>query len=227
MQEFETRAVFFQWLFPNYLIANTFMRRIFLPDKVAPARCSFADCNAPLDRCMPNARSVDIEVGAAHLNALVECASLCVAIYYAYVQINKSTRTQLGLSALPKHVCLKHLYSRQSKTRVTSLLLSTICRSLPRSWCLANKRIRNASAKLQVSKLRYIEGLAQAAREQIRDRERMRTFEVYVSGRNHTNATMLVEAHFGLLVMAAAHLRMFYQSQSCLTKRQANSSTAH
>ena len=53
------------------------MRRIFRPDEEAPARCSFAACNTPLDRCTPKARSVDIEVGASYLNALVECASLC------------------------------------------------------------------------------------------------------------------------------------------------------
>ena len=65
--------------------------------------------------------------------------------------------------------------------------------------------------------LRCIEGLSQAAREQIRDRERIRTLEVHMNYRNHTRATVLVEAHFERLVImvekgAHSHLRMFYQS---------------
>ena len=48
--------------------------------------------------------------------------------------------------------------------------------------------------------LRCIEGLSRIAREQIRDRERMRTFEMFMPGRNHANATVLVEAHFERLV---------------------------
>ena len=67
------------------------MRHIFLPDEEMPARCSFGNCNAPLDRCMPNARSVDIEVGNAYLNALVECESLC-----SYVTIPDASSDQLS-----------------------------------------------------------------------------------------------------------------------------------
>jgi hypothetical protein len=78
MQQFEERVAFLQWHWPNYRFANSLMRRIFLPDKEAPTRCSFANCNAPLDRRMPNARGVCIEVGASHINALVECTSLCL-----------------------------------------------------------------------------------------------------------------------------------------------------
>ena len=54
-------------------------------------------------------------------------------------------------------------------------------------------------AKLQMSGLRCIDGLARAAREQIRNRERMRTLEVVV-GRHHATPTVLVEAHFERLV---------------------------
>ena len=61
-----------------------------------------------------------------------------------------------------------------------------------------------------MSNLHSIEELAQAAREQIRDRERMRTFEVYM-GRNDRKPTILVEAHFERLVMCekGAHLKHF------------------
>ena len=51
-----------------------------------------------------------------------------------------------------------------------------------------------------------IEGLARVAREQIRDRERMRTFAMYAD-RNHARATVLAEAHFERLVIhSTAHL---------------------
>ena len=81
------RVALFQLLVSNHPFANAFIQRIFRPDAEAPARCSFANCNAPLDRRMPKARSIDIDVGASHLDALVECTSLClcVAMYYAYV----------------------------------------------------------------------------------------------------------------------------------------------
>ena len=60
--------------------------------------------------------------------------------------------------------------------------------------------------------LRCIEGLAQAAREQIRDRERMRTLEMHAGG-NHTSVTVSIEAHFERLVMVEkgvhSYLRIF------------------
>ena len=55
---------------------------------------------------------------------------------------------------------------------------------------------------MQIYGLRCIEGLPQAARELIRDRERMRTMEVHMGRRNHRNPTVLVEAHFERLVIA-------------------------
>ena len=54
---------------------------------------------------------------------------------------------------------------------------------------------------MQVYDLRHIDGLARAAREQIRDRERMRTFEVFMNRRNHIKATVLAERHFERLVI--------------------------
>ena len=60
---------------PELPVDNALMLRIFRPDEEAPTRCSFVNCNAPLDRCMSKARSVDIQVGASYLNALVECTS--------------------------------------------------------------------------------------------------------------------------------------------------------
>ena len=64
------------------------------------------------------------------------------------------------------------------------------------------------TTKLQMCGLRCIEESVQAAREQIRDRERMRTFEMYMCLRNHQNATVLVEAHLKRLVILdkRAHL---------------------
>ena len=111
------------------------MRRIFLPDEEAPARCSFADCNAPLDRRMPNARSVDIDVDASYLNALVECASLyaAVAIHYIFFQINKAIPTPIGLSEPSRSARLKCLRFRQLKMHIAFLPLSTICHVLPHS----------------------------------------------------------------------------------------------
>ena len=72
--------------------------------------------------------------------------------------------------------------------------------------------------------LRCVEGLAQAAREQIRDRERMRTLSAVAVRHNHRDPAVLVEAHFGRLVMSEkrAHLqlRMFYQPQNFRAKRE-------
>ena len=62
-----------------------------------------------------------------------------------------------------------------------------------------NKHTCNVTPKLQISSLRCIEGLARAAREQVRDRERIKTFEAYMEGRS-TKAPVLVEAHFERLV---------------------------
>ena len=193
------------------------MRHIFLPDEEVPARCSFANCGAPLDRRMPRARSVEIAVSTSYLNALVECASLCpcAAIYYAFLQINEIIPTPTGLSEPSTHARLECLRSLQFETHITSLLLSTLCRSLSHSGCLVNELTRNAIAMLQISYIFCLEGLAQVAREQIRDRERMRTLEVHLDGRNHSNPTVLVEAHFERLVMsekeAHSQLTMFYQ----------------
>ena len=77
MREFEKGVVFFQWPSPDLPVFNALMRRVFLPDEVAPTHCSFGNCGAPLDRCMPKARSVDIVVNASYLNTLVECTLLC------------------------------------------------------------------------------------------------------------------------------------------------------
>ena len=59
-----------------------------------------------------------------------------------------------------------------------------------------------------MSDLRCIEGLSQAAREQIRDRERTRTLEVNLDGRSNRNATVLVVAHFERLIMAGKEVRL-------------------
>ena len=61
---------------------------------------------------------------------------------------------------------------------------------------------------MQISDLRYIEELSQIAREQIHDRERITTFEAYITGRS-TKATVLVEEHFERLVILekCAHLK--------------------
>ena len=80
MQEFEKRVASFQRPPPHHPVENALTRRIFWPDEEAPARCSFANCNALLDRCMPRARSVDIAASASYLNALVECALLSVIV---------------------------------------------------------------------------------------------------------------------------------------------------
>ena len=77
VHELQKRVMFFKWALPERRIDNALMRRIFWPDEEAPARCSFANCNAPLDRCMPKVRSVAVEIGVSYLNALVECTSLC------------------------------------------------------------------------------------------------------------------------------------------------------
>ena len=44
------------------------------------------------------------------------------------------------------------------------------------------------------------------------DRERIKTFEAYMGGRNRISATVLVEAHFERLVMAEkrAHLELLF-----------------
>ena len=72
----EERVVFFQLSLPDYPVDNALMRRIFLPDEEVSARCSFANCDVPLDRCMPKARSAEVAVSALYLNALIECVLL-------------------------------------------------------------------------------------------------------------------------------------------------------
>ena len=66
----------------------------------------------------------------------------------------------------------------------------------------ADELSRNATSKLQIYGLRSTEGLSQIAREQIRDRERMRTLLVQVGCSYPIVPTVLVEAHFERLVMA-------------------------
>ena len=82
---------------PRDPVSNALMRRIFLPDENAPTHCSFDNCNAPLDRCMPKVRSVNIAVSASYLNALVECVLLCLLQYDAFLQINEIITTPTGL----------------------------------------------------------------------------------------------------------------------------------
>ena len=144
MQQLHKRVTFFEVPLPELPIDNTLMRRIFRPDEEAPARCSFANCDAPLDRCMPKVRSVEIDVSATYLNALVECALLCssrLTIPHALLQINNNIPTPIGLSEPSKRACLMCLRIRQPETRITSPPLSIICRALPRSRCLS-RRIR-------------------------------------------------------------------------------------
>ena len=52
-----------------------------------------------------------------------------------------------------------------------------------------------------MSDLNSIEGLSRIAREQIRDRQRIRTLEVHMSYSSQMEATVLVEEHFKRLVM--------------------------
>ena len=71
------KSLIFQWTLPDLPVDNALMRSIFLPDENVPARCSFDNCNAPLDRCMPQARSILIDVTASYLNTMVECVLSC------------------------------------------------------------------------------------------------------------------------------------------------------
>ena len=63
------------------------------------------------------------------------------------------------------------------------------------------KSAHNATTKLQMYDLHCIEESVRAVHEQIRDRERMRTLDVYMGLRNLHNASVLVEAHFERLVI--------------------------
>ena len=99
--------------------------------------------------------------------------------------------------------------------------MSIICHFLPHSGYFVDELTHNATLELQIHGFRCIEGLARAAREQIRDREHMRTFEVYV-GNISPRPTVLVEAHFERLVMvekrAHSHLTMLSPVSKFLSK---------
>ena len=166
---------------------------------------------------MPKARSVNIAANASSLNALVECASLCSCVTIRRASSDQHNHPDVDWPFKAAEACVVRMppFPPAQNAHNVFAIVDHMPLVTSLTVCLVDELSRNAT--LQLCDLRCIEGLAQAAREQIRDGERMRTLVVYMNFRNHSRPTVLVETHLERLVMPEKRTHLLLRMSSSIS----------